>query len=79
MDKETSQQVLRNWKTLNLRIMSMTEAELNELFNAELLGDCRLRILQRLKQRLGKLQRSREQQELALRIFGRSRRYGKLI
>ena len=55
---------MESWRSLNHRLYRLTEPEVLALLEAEMIGECRISILERLHQRYNTLRVSRERIEL---------------
>jgi len=64
MSPEELTEVLRDWSALNVRLMSMTETETEELLNFERSTKARLRVMLRIYHRFSKLRSAREKAEI---------------
>ena len=60
-----NEELLKDWALLNKQVMTMPEAQVAELLEAEKQGRARLRVMLRLYHRLSKLRGIREKAELA--------------
>lgn len=61
----------QSWRALNRRLRTMTEDELQALIDAEIVGQRRVFVAERLHQRLSAVRASRERQQLMEQLHER--------
>ena len=64
MTKDEIDEALASWKTINKKIGDMTEADVKQAMNREMVGNRRRDMVVRLHQRYTILRAARERQEL---------------
>lgn len=62
----------QSWRALNRRLRTMTEDELQALLDAEVVGQRRVFVAERLHQRLSAVRTVRERQELMEQLHERN-------